>query len=42
MTTHWIYAGLIAGVGCALYLTSNQPDTPETTEKPDSESTSGD
>ncbi len=24
MTTHWIYAGLVSGIGCALYLT-NRP-----------------
>ncbi len=25
MTRHWIYAGLIAGVGCALYITTDPP-----------------
>lgn len=25
MTWHWVYAGLIAGIGCALYITTNPP-----------------
>jgi hypothetical protein len=27
MTTHWIYAALISGIGCALYLGSGRSQT---------------
>lgn len=39
MTTHWIYAGLIAGAGCGLYLTTTQREDSEAAEvDPDSKS----
>src|ERR1700722_6223963 len=30
MVKHWVYGGLMAGLGLALYLTTNKPEDPAT------------